>query len=246
MFTQSNANANYFTTCPQTTLVFESSELIPASATAFAVASTVSITQGSSTTLSIGNGASAAAPQYVRFGSRSRAITSAVTLTLASGSATGTVYVYAYLNASNALKFFITDTSGNTFTAGTNQTVASATGANIPQGSILLYTWPVTAGAFAASGTSNQASTDAWVDAIEVANETGSAATITVTDGQGTVINLFDTTSVGANATLTYYHPGGRFFDGGVFLTAGTASALQVNIRMARLRQSPASSGLNP
>lgn len=249
--TNSLANAGGFTTAPANDVrIYETNELLGTTATGFSSDSSVSVTRTSATVLSIGNSSSATAPQYVRFGYRSRAITTAISLTITGGTGKGTVNIYAYLDSTNALHWYITDTSGNTFTiGGTGNTVASATNAAIPGGAVLIWTWLINATAAqfdSLGGTNAQPNEDTWVDEIEIANETASAVTITVTDGQGTPINLFDATSVPANGTIAYERRGGRFFDGGVFLTAGSTSALQVNLRACRLRHNPGIAGLNP
>lgn len=243
MFTQSPANATYFSTCPGNSVqVLETQELLPAASTPFSSDGNVSFSSNT-TTLTIGFGASASAPQYIRFGYRSRALTATNTLTLTSGSGTGSVSVYAFLTPGNTLSFFALDTSGCVFTIGTGS-VVTAPGATIPFGAILIYVIPVNAGVFGA-GSGQLNPTDCWVDSIEVANITGTAATILAADGQGTPIQLFPTQSVAANSTLLYTHPGGRFFDGGLFLTAGTASALHVSVRLCRLHKTLGSAGLN-
>jgi hypothetical protein len=225
--------------------VQETNELLPAASTRFASSSTIKVTSPTTATLSIANGSSASAPQYVRFNPRSRAVTSAVTLTITGGSGSGVVNIYAYLTASNALEWLVEDTAGLTYTAPANGVVVADPGFQPANYSnlTLLWSWIVTSGAFATAGgtlnggTDQQLSTDCWVDAIEVSNITSSAATLTATDGQTTPIQLFDAVSIPGNSCSSYIHPGGRFFDGGLFLTAGSASALQVNVRLARLRR---------
>lgn len=252
------AASNYFfSTCPLNNwTTTETSELLGTTSTRFASQANFTVTRTSASILSLGNGASSTAPQYVRFApARSRAITTATTLTIASGSGTGQVDIYGTLSANSAagtLTFTVIDTSGCTFTGGTGVTVVAAPGASglnpiVPPFSVLLWSWSITSGAFDSSNTGRtypsgpigdqQLSTDAWVDAIEFANITSGAVTVLITDGLGSPIQLFPTASVAANSVASYLHPGGRFFDGGIFMTAGTVSALQVNVRMTRVRR---------
>ena len=228
----------------------ETDELLPASSTGFSSQSTLSVTRSSSSVLSIGNGSSASAPQYIRFNPKSRAITTATTLTIASGTGTGYVLIYGVLNSSAALVFDVYDTSGCTFTGGTGVTIHAQPGTQpYNPNSILLWAWSITSGAFDSTNAgvaftsgaigNQQTATDSWVDAIEVANITGSAVTLLIEDGLGTPIQLFPTVSIPANTVVSYLHPGGRFFDLGIFFTAGTASALHVNVRLCRAVRHP-------
>lgn len=67
---------------------------------------------------------------------------------------------------------------------------------------------------------------DTWVFQIDMSNSTGTAATITIQDAQGTPMKLFEAVSVPANGAVVYTNQFGRKFTGGIKWQSGTASAL--------------------
>jgi len=232
------------------TIVTETNELLLASSVGFSNQSTMTVTRTDSTHLSVGNGASSSAPQGIRFNPKNRQITAALTLTITAGTGTGTVQLWARLLSSGSMIFIAVPNDGNTYTlTGTGSLVIPSPGFQPYPGDILFWCWSVTSATFDSTNAgvvftsgpigNQQTSQDSWVDAVEVTNITGSAVTLLIEDGQSTPQQLFATASVPANTTVSYVHPGGRFFDSGVFITAGTANALQANVRLARVVRHP-------
>jgi len=76
-------------------------------------------------------------------------------------------------------------------------------------------------------------STDTYVFQVTVANVTGSAATITITDGTGKY--LLAATSIDANTTYVLGFPEGVKMTSGVTWSAGTSNAIQASLRSRRL-----------
>ncbi len=74
-----------------------------------------------------------------------------------------------------------------------------------------------------------------WVEQIVVANTTGTAATLLVKDKQGTPLQLIPTVSVAANSVLVYTFPRPVKMLGGINWQAGTASALNAEVKGYRL-----------
>ena len=67
-------------------------------------------------------------------------------------------------------------------------------------------------------------SKETWVDMITISNETGTAATITIQDGNGRA--FLKNVSIAANTTEVIRIAGGRKFPGGLSWQAGTLNAL--------------------
>lgn len=220
---------------PSATLI-EGRELLPNAATAYATLTDASVTRTDSTHLSVFAGASASAPQYVRFNnSISVGFTAAVTLTISSGTGTGKVVIGVRLKDDGTTELYIEDSSKNVFTG---------QGASYPKPGpeprspkVKLWTWTITSGAFdSTGGTQAQVNTDCWVDLIEVTNKSGSAATITITEGASTPVDFLTSVSIPANSTSSVVDPGGAFYRGGLVMSAGTASALNVHFRLRKKR----------
>lgn len=232
-----DATTPTFSTADPDATRFETMELVGTSATRACSFSTVSVTRTSGTALSVGAGASSTAPQEVRFGTKTRAITTALTLTLASGTGTGTVNFYGQLQPDGTMKLVAEYNDGNTytFTAGLLQSLPGPAVAN-PK--VKLFSWPVTAGAFASSGSVDfQLNRDCWIDLILLSNFTGSAATVTLTDNQGTPLNMLNAVSIAANSTSLIVFPGGIFVDSGMQINASATSSIQAKWRGAIKRQ---------
>lgn len=229
-FAQSPSLPNFSTAIPQSGVKFETREApLPAASVRICSSSTVAVTRSSGTVLSIANGAGSTAPQFVRFGFKTRALTAAATLTISSGSATGSVDIYGQLSAGSlALIAFNRSTNTLSFPGGTVVTAPPPT-VNL----ILLYSWAISSGNWAVSGgTDQQTNVDCWIDELDITNTTSGAVTVSVADGQG--LSLFGTASIPANTTQGMVAPGGQFFDGGASITAGTASALTLHARGLR------------
>lgn len=230
-----------FTTAQPGLLVFETSELLPASATQICQGSNVTVTRTSGTALSIAPTASASAPVSYRFGWRTRQQASANTLTISSGSGSGTVELFAYLN-NGVLSLGVINGTSNTI-ACTGATACAVTTNGSTQSSVFragtpIWTWAITSGAYNVSGgTQQQTAKDCWVDQIWLSNITGSAATVTITDGRGVPFTLVGMVTVAANSTTEIVIPGGSAFEGGLQMTAGTASAINVKVRGGRVAQ---------
>lgn len=235
----------YVSTIPlYNTITFESNETLNSAATRASSASNVAVTRTSSTILSIANGASSSARQYVRFNPQTSVITAALVLTITGGTGSGKVDIYGQLSTAGALLVFVYDTSGNTFTlTGTGSLVLAATGQQLPAGSVLLYSWTITAATFdSAGGTDQQLPTDCWIDSICIANTTAGSVTVTATDSQSSPIYALAAVSIPANSTSLVVFPGGRYFQGGLKLNAGAANSIDCNFRGVRLRRAQ----LNP
>lgn len=219
---------------------FESYELLPASATQMCSTSTASVTRTSGTVLSIGTGSSAADPQSFRFGNKTRQITAAVTATVTSGSSTGTLSVYGYMTGST-LGIGVINPTGNTISCSGCVTAApgTTTAQNIINNGTQIWTWTMTSGSLDSSG-GTQLSTDkdCWVDQLNISNNTASAVTLTCTDSQSSPVAgpLCPTVSLPANGMTLVVWPGGKYFEGGMKLTAGTANALTVTVRGGRIQ----------
>lgn len=224
-------------------------ELLPNASTNVSDPHNVSVVRTSGAVLTIGNGASATLPQTVRAVGPSsgnyftRQFTSAMTLTSAAGGLTGTIYVYAVpvtgagTTATSMQIVVISNLGGTLNCAGaytctvvtrgsTLATTAKGTG-------VYLAAATMTAGSpatFDVSGVTIQTQgVNAWVRGILVANVTGSAVTLTAVDGRGVAAG--QAWSIPANTTtaLNFSEPGYEvFFERGLTLTAGTASALNV------------------
>lgn len=228
-----------FSTAPANAVPFESSETLDASAVRACSSSSVVVTRTDGTHLSIGNGSSASAIQFVRFGTKTRFVTSAVTLTATAGTGSGTVQMYGQLTAAGALQIVLAHNTSNTFTL----SAGTVLGSNVPIASgtpfVLLYSWTMTSGSFDVSGGTDQGTNlDCWVDEIDLANTTVGAVTFTITDSQGTPINGYKAQSLAANTSLAVQWPGGRFFDGGMQINAAAANSIDVHFRGVRLRRS--------
>ena len=233
------------TTAPNGAVPFETKELLPAAATNFCSNSTVSVTRTSGSALSIGASSSASAPQYYRFGTRSRVQTAATTLTISAGSGAGTAYIYAGLSATNTLALVVFHNSSNTMAcaSGPGCTVALV-GSSVynsfmrSQTRLPLWNWTMTSGAWDTSGgTAQNIAQDCWVDQVGISAAV--ASTIIGTDGQGTAVPDLPTVSLPVNSYTLVVKPGAEFYDTGLVLTAGTASALTVRVKGWRLNKVP-------
>jgi hypothetical protein len=226
-----------WTTAPTAVTAFESTSFeLPASATQICSPGTVAVVRTSDTVLTLASGAADATPQYVHFNPRSRSLTAAVTLTISSGSATGVVDVYGFILPSGAFEFRAINASTNTLSLSAGSVLASGSAqvAETRTLGIKLYTWVISSGVWAASGLNAQSANDCWVDYLEISNSTGSAVSVTVTDGQGTPVAMFTGASLPANTTWVVMVAGGRYFEKGMKVTAGTAEAVTVYARGGR------------
>lgn len=226
-----------FSTRQNTGVVFETTETLDTSAMIGASDANVLVTRTSGSVLSIFNGASSSAIQTVRFNPITLAFTAAVTLTIASGSGTGVVTIGARLKDDGTAEIYVEDTSGCTFSG--TPVIYKLPGASPHSPKVKFWKWTITSGAFDSSGgTSLQPNENCWLDVLDLANTTGSAATVTVSDAQSTARFLLDAVSIAGNTTTSIQMPGGRFFQGGVKLSAGTANAIDAHWRGSRARQS--------
>jgi hypothetical protein len=224
-------------------------ELLPNAATNVSDPHNVSVVRTSGTVLTIANGASATLPQTVRAvgpGSGNyftRQFTSALTLTSAAGGLTGTIYVYAVpVTGSGAtatsMQVVVVSNLGGTLNCTGSYTCTvvtrSSTLATTARGTgIYLAAATMTAGSpasFNVSGVTVQTqNVNAWVRGILVANISDSPVTLTAVDGRG--VSAGTSWAIPANTTtaLNFSDPGYEvFFERGLTLTAGTASALNV------------------
>jgi hypothetical protein len=76
---------------------------------------------------------------------------------------------------------------------------------------------------------------DTWVEQIVVANKTGAAATFTVVDKAGTPKTLVPTVSLPANSLTVMSFPKPVKMTGGVNWVAGTADALEAEVKGYRV-----------
>lgn len=239
-YSQMDSTRTTFTSATVPLTKFESEELLPNAATQMCSGSTVSTTRTSGTVLSVGTSSSATLPQSVRLGFLTRQITAAVTATLTAGTGTGTVTVYAFLSGANVLSFGVINPTSNTISCAgcTTASPGSVTGQNIIAIGMPLWTWTITSGAWDVSGgTQKQTGQNCWVDRLEFSNLTAGAVTVTATDSQGTPLQAFPAISLPANGYTLVVWPGGKFFEGGLKLTAGTASAINAGVRGGRILQ---------
>lgn len=236
---QTDTTHTTFTSAIAPLTKFETLELLPNAATQLCSGSTLSVTRTSGTILSLGNSSSATLPQTVRFGYKSRQLTAATTLTMSAGTATGTITVFAF-NDAGTLALGVINPTANTMACASSigctvATPGSVTGQNIINTGMPIWTWTITSGAFDVSGgTQQQTGQDCWVDNITISNNTASAVTLVLTDNQSTPIVLLPTVSLAANSTTEIVWPGGVYFESGMKLTSGTASALTVKVRGGR------------
>lgn len=229
--------AQSFSTAPAGLTKFETSELLPASAVNLCSPSTVTVTRTSGTVLTNNSAGSATAPIQVRFGQKTKAFTASSTITISSGTNSGRVNVYSYLNPTTGVATIKAyNPTGNTLTGSGVTIVTNGTQfISEKSASIPLYDWDITSGAWNATITlSNLVAKDCWIDFISLANKTASAVTVTITDGQSTPLNFLNSISLAANTTQVIYTDGGLFFDTGMKITVGTASAIDAKIRGAR------------
>jgi hypothetical protein len=239
-------------------------ELLPNAATNVSDPHNVSVVRTSGTVLTIGNGASATLPQTVRAVGPSsgnyftRQFTSALTLTSAAGGLTGTIYVYAVPVTTGgsvtptSMQVVVISNLGGTLNCSGSYTCTvvsrGSTLATQARGSgVYLAAATMTAGSpatFDVSGVTIQTqNVNTWARGLLVANVTGSAVTLTAVDGRGVAVG--QAWSIPANTTtaLNFSEPGYEvFFERGLTLTAGTASALNVAVFrvLPQLTYSPA------
>jgi hypothetical protein len=231
----------------------EATELLGTSATTVTDLHSVAVTRTSGTVLSIGNGASATAPQSLRFSGptngyfTTRQITSAMTLTSASGGGTGNIFVYAIpvINSTatptNGLQFVVISNLGGTlnctgsYTCNVVQRGSQQARQAIASG-IYIAAWSMTAGSPATfdvgGGVTQSQGGYVWLNYLYLTNVSGGAVNVTITDGLGRQYG--QTLSIAANTTylIDFSKPGyERFFERGVVITAGTVSAINVMTR---------------
>lgn len=241
----------------------ESVELLPASAVTVTDTHNVSVVRASSTTLTIGNGASATAPQTVRaLGANNgeyypRQFTSANTLTSTAGGASGTIWIYVLPTAGTgttvtSFSTVILSNLGGTLTCTgtpTCQVVStqSTVGRQAIARGVYIAAATMTAGSpatFDTSGVTIQSQNqNAWMRSITISNITGGAVTVTLTDGKG--LQYGQTLSIAANTTYEVtMAPAGyeTFFERGLIVTASAVSSIIVKPKFitARLTFSPA------
>lgn len=222
----------------------ESSELLPAAAVVVTSPHNVVVTRTGATTLSIGAGASATAPQTVRIKGplngqfKTRSLVSALTLTSTVGGGTGTIYVYGIATGANLEIVVINNLGGTmTCTGASTCTVSTSTGAAgraALNSGVYLWSWTMTTGTPATFDTSGGASQptvvpDAWVERFEIVNVTGSPVNVTVANGAGSWTT--GTISVPANTVWSYKFGEprqGQYFEGGMSVTAGAVSAIRM------------------
>jgi hypothetical protein len=225
-------------------------ELLPNQATNVSDPHNVAVVRTSGTVLTIGNGASATLPQTVRAVGPSsgnyftRQFTSEVTVTSAAGGQTGTIYVYAVpvttggsVTATSMQVVVVSNLGGTLNCAGsytcTVVTRSSTLAKQAQATGVYLAAATMTAGSpatFDASGVTVQTQgLNVWVRGIVVANVTGSAVTLTAVDGRGVAAGTAWSIPANTTTALNFGEPGYEvFFERGLILTAGTASALNV------------------
>ncbi len=237
---------------PSPGLYRSSLELLPNAATVVTDPHNVSVTRTSASVVSIGTSASATLPQSFRVvGPQSgqyytRQFTSALTLTATVGGATGTIYIYAVpttgsgTTAASFQVVVITGLGGTLTCTGaytcTVVTRGSSLGTQARGSGIYLAAATMTAGSpatFDVSGVTIQTQNqNAWLRAMSFGNITGSAVTVTLADGRG--VQYGTTLSIAANTTyeVEFAKPGYElFFERGLVVTVGTASAIDSVIR---------------
>jgi hypothetical protein len=239
-------------------------ELVPAASTNVTDTHTVSVVRTSGTVLTIGNGASATAPQTIRPAGPGigefypRQMTSSLTLTSAAGGQTGTIFIYGVPVTGtgatiSSMQVVVVSNLGGTLNCTGSITCTVVTNgtplANLAKtNGVYLAAARMTAGApatFDTGGVSLQGvGLNAWVRAISISNITASPVTVNIADGKGTLY-LF---GASIQANTTYEVPigvpsvagvagGGEvFFERGVFVLAGTASAINVTVRWVQPR----------
>lgn len=244
---------------PRTTL-----ELVPAASTNVTDTHNVSVVRTSGTVLTIGSGASATAPQSVRAAGPgtgefyTRQMASAVTLTSAAGGATGTVYVFGLpVTGAGAVVgsmqiVVISNLGGTLNCTGSITCTVVQNGATLArqakQNGVYLASAAMTAGApatFDTSGVTVQGTgLNAWVRAISISNVSASSVTVSIADGKGTLYlsgatiqaNTTYEVPIGAPSTNSPLGSGEVFFERGVFVQPGTASAINVTMRWVQPR----------
>lgn len=237
-------------------------ELVPAAATNVTDTHNVSVVRTNATTLTIGNGASAGAPQTIRAAGPvtgevyTRQLTSAVTLVSATGGQTGTVYVYGVPVTGAGTTIASVEVVVISNLNGTLNCTGSFTCTVVRNGSPLAN-WAKSRGVYLAAATMTAGSPatfdvggvalqgqglNAWVKAITVANVSASPVVFTIADGKG--MGYLVSGSIPANTT--YEVPLGAprieqdngvvFMERGVVVTSGTASAINVMVRWIQPR----------
>lgn len=68
--------------------------------------------------------------------------------------------------------------------------------------------------------------TDVYVEEITLSNTSGSAATVTIKDKQGTPRSILEAVSIAANTTYVITFPKGRYMPGGVNWVASAGSVV--------------------
>lgn len=232
-----------FSTRPNTGVVVESTETLVASAAPLGCDANVAVTRTSGTVLSIFNSSSSSAIQVGRFNPFTASFTAAVALTITAGSGSGIAMIGLRLKDDRSTEIFIEDTSGCTF-SGTGVVTYPQPGPVARGPKVYLWKWIITAGNFAnaggtaSGGTSLQTNHDIWLDELELCNNTGSAATVTLADAQSSPRYSLNTVSIAANSTSLIIWPGGRYFQGGATILAGIANAIDAHYRGIRARVS--------
>lgn len=241
LMAQFDTTRTTFTTAQPGLLVFETSELLPNSATQMCQGSNVTVTRTSGTALSLAPTATATAPVSYRFGWRTRQQTSANTLTISSGSGSGTVELFAYLN-NGVLSLGIINQTSNTI-ACTGTTACSVTTNGTTQSAVFrngtpIWTWTITSGAYDVSGgTQMQTAKDCWVDQIWLSNYGASATTVILSNGLGAPFVLLPTVTLQPNTATEVVIPGGAAFESGMLVTASAVSSINIRVRGGRVAQ---------
>lgn len=222
----------------------EASELLPAAPVVVTSPHNIVITRTSSTALSIGDGASASAPQTVRLRGpangqfRTRQLTSALTLTSTTGGGTGTIFVFG-IPSGNNLEIVVVNNLGGTLTCTGStpcsiSTSAGAKGRQAIGSGIYLYSWGMSTGSpatFDVSGGVSQPTVvpDAWLERVEITNTTGSSVAVALQNAPGTWATGTVTIPLGTVWSYKFGEPRqGQYFEGGLQVTAGTANALRI------------------
>lgn len=230
---------NTFSTSPVGLVYFETNEPnLPTSPIQICSTGTVTVTRSSASVLALASGASANAPQAVRFNPITRQLTAAVNLTITGGSGAGSVDIYGILMDDKTMELRAINRTSNTLTCGSGCTIIPATNTvsvqSIMSKGVFLYTWSTSNGQWANAGTNIQTATDCWVDSITLTNLTGADVTVTGTDGLTNAFTVLPESKIAANQMVVVNFPGAKFFEKGLLLNSGTAGALDVSVRGGR------------
>ena len=237
-------------------------ELVPGAATNVTDTHNVSVVRTSGTVLTIGNGASATAPQTIRAAGPgtgemfTRQVTSSLTLTSAIGGGTGTIYIYGLPTTGpgtsiTSLQIVVISNLGGTLNcAGSITCTVVRNGtplANMAKlNGVYLAAANMTAGApatFDVGGIATQGQgLNAWVKAITITNISASPVTVNIADGKGTLYlsggliqpNIAYEVPIGAPAIAQ--DNGLVFMERGLQVFPSAASAINVIVRWVQPR----------